>query len=274
MNDWNTDFSPEKERHIPLAGATNFRDFGGYASRAGGVVRWRKLYRSDRLSRLSAEDFNALAPLGIRYVCDLRRPLESQRAPTQWAGDSIPELLPMPLIGDRGVKTISRIVEEMKTSDDKDIARRAMIGLYRHLVTDPQVLSYYREIFTLLAKEEGTPILVHCSGGKDRTGVCCALILWSLGVSDKDIFEDYMLSQSLYCERIDFSKMIPQVLDLGSLGGLDIEGLRPVYSVEPAYLEAAMELIEQNYRHGDAFLAEGLGLDTATIDALKIRLLQ
>ena len=48
------------DRHVPLAGASNFRDFGGYPAAGGRQVRWGRLYRSDRLSELTATTFERL----------------------------------------------------------------------------------------------------------------------------------------------------------------------------------------------------------------------
>jgi protein-tyrosine phosphatase len=59
-------------RLLPLAGGHNFRDLGGYRTADGQRVRWRVLYRSGKLSALTAEDVAQLATRGIQAVCDLR----------------------------------------------------------------------------------------------------------------------------------------------------------------------------------------------------------
>ena len=59
-------------RAIALQGASNFRDLGGYPGLGGRTVRWRRLFRSDHLARLSAQDQQALAGLGIARAVDLR----------------------------------------------------------------------------------------------------------------------------------------------------------------------------------------------------------
>src|ERR671928_70919 len=41
------------ERHLRLEGTRNLRDVGGYPTRQGGRTRWRTLFRSDCLDRLS-----------------------------------------------------------------------------------------------------------------------------------------------------------------------------------------------------------------------------
>ena len=83
-------------RHITLEGAPNFRDLGGYATADGRHVRWRRVYRSDELSRLTAADYVRLADLGIAVVCDFRRDSERAIAQTAWQGAKAPTILNLP----------------------------------------------------------------------------------------------------------------------------------------------------------------------------------
>ena len=73
-------------RHVPLDGAANFRDLGGYATEDGRSVRWGMLYRSDHLGDLTDRDLDYLRGLGIRLVCDFRGDEEVESHP-----DRLPE---------------------------------------------------------------------------------------------------------------------------------------------------------------------------------------
>ncbi len=263
----------EPVRHIPLSGAKNFRDFGGYASNLGGRVTSGALYRSDRLSELSDEDLAILSPLGIRTICDLRRERERRAAPTRWhQGDSTSHRH-LPLIGEEGPTTLERIVNDAVASRDRAAARQIMIDLYLRLVTDRQALDHLRQLFQLIADGE-VPVLIHCSGGKDRTGVSCALILWTLGVAMDDIMADFMLSQTLYADRVDINAMAPQVFDHQQSGHWDVDALRPVYSVEPAYLDTAMGHVRDTYRDAEGFVTQGLGLEADIVAEIRRNLLR
>src|SRR5215472_3496777 len=89
------------DRHVPLEGASNFRDFGGYPTADGRRrVKWGRLYRSDRLSELTDVDLARLAGLGIRHVHDLRRASEVELAPTRWPGETAPRLIASPIFED------------------------------------------------------------------------------------------------------------------------------------------------------------------------------
>jgi hypothetical protein len=86
-------------RRLPLEGAANFRDLGGYRTTDGRFVRWGRLYRADHLVNLTARDYNYLNGIGIRLVCDLRTRSERTTAPTKWVGAS-PEFLIAPMLSD------------------------------------------------------------------------------------------------------------------------------------------------------------------------------
>jgi len=68
-------------RHLPFAGALNFRDIGGYPAADGSLTRWRAVYRSDSLHYLTNADLVAYDALWITAVYDLRRPAEVARSP-------------------------------------------------------------------------------------------------------------------------------------------------------------------------------------------------
>src|ERR1700730_15049061 len=82
-------------RRLPLQGAANFRDLGGYRASDGRYVRWGLVYRSNHLANLTANDYRYLAGLGIRLVCDVRTEDERKRSPTRWIGPA-PEFLAAP----------------------------------------------------------------------------------------------------------------------------------------------------------------------------------
>ena len=56
-----------------------------------------------------------------------------------------------------------------------------------------------RNAIQLCASEDSLPLLIHCTHGKDRTGVLVALLLSACGISQEDIIEDYALSHDWGC---------------------------------------------------------------------------
>lgn len=168
-----------QDRHIPLEGAVNFRDLGGYRGADGRTIRWRSLYRADDLSRLSRPDRAFVRTLGIATVIDLRSraEVELQRFPV----DEIP-------VGFHHLPLVSKLpaFEDFRNGPGwfaghyLDIARKS----------GEQIA----QAVAIVAQPQSHPAIVHCAAGKDRTGVLVAVLLALLGVSDETIADDYALS--------------------------------------------------------------------------------
>jgi protein-tyrosine phosphatase len=230
-------------RRLPLEGAVNFRDLGGYRTSDGRYVRWGLAYRSNQLSNLTARDYEYLKSLGIRLVCDVRTEAEQLRSPTHWAGDP-PEFLSTPI--ESG-------------------------GYDRYVIDDaPQVGA----ILGRLAAGS-LPAVEHCSGGKDRTGVFSAILLTALGVPHKVVVEDYLLTTRYVLSP----ESLPQTTaDLQRILGLakppDAAYVRERMTTKPETLESAFEAIHRWYGSFDNYLANGLRLSESQIAMLRVRLLE
>ena len=167
----------EPGRWVVLDGANNTRDIGGYLTMDGRRVRWRTVYRSGSLAGLTPAGCEAFAGLGIRLVVDFRN-----------------RLSPLPLFnGDAwcvflSARTVVHPVGAVGGGDD---------GLppYVQMVRDSA--DSYRLTFEALAYEGNLPLLYHCAGGKDRTGIMTALLLTLLGVDRQSVIADYMLSNEV-----------------------------------------------------------------------------
>lgn len=264
----------QMDRYIRLEGASNFRDFGGYPTEDGRAVAWHRLYRSDRLSALTAADYATLEARNIRLVCDLRRHAERQADPTRWRGEPGPELWHVPLLEDTARTETQQLMardESLRRSPAR--VRDMMIEIYRLIVTEPGALLRLREIFQRLAAAESYPVLIHCAGGKDRTGVTCALLLSLLGVARDDVVADYLLTRDYYRGLLDLQAGGSQVLDSGRYRGWSREALVPVYSVEEAYLAAALDIVDREYGSAAAFLERAVGMAPEQLDSIRAHLL-
>lgn len=80
---------PGASTRIILDGARNFRDIGGLPAGGGRKVRVGKLFRSNRLSRLTPGDRVILDGLGIVAIFDLRARAEREQDPTAWSSPSV-----------------------------------------------------------------------------------------------------------------------------------------------------------------------------------------
>ncbi|MGO8728349.1 MAG: tyrosine-protein phosphatase [Streptosporangiaceae bacterium] len=162
-------------RHIALPGTFNLRDVGGYPA-SGGTLRWRTLLRSDALHRIGAGGIELLGGVRLRTVLDLRTPIEAEIAPC--VGDGLG----------------ARVVHLSILDGDLQELPAELDAIYRHMIEErgDAIGAAIRQ----LCAADGLPALVHCSAGKDRTGIVIALALAALGVPDEIIAADYALSGS------------------------------------------------------------------------------
>ncbi|MGQ0530887.1 MAG: tyrosine-protein phosphatase, partial [Panacagrimonas sp.] len=172
------------ERLLPLEGASNFRDLGGYPAADGKTVRWGQLYRSGAMAKLSDGDYEYLSALGIRVLCDLRTPEERALQPTDWRAQPGARYF--------AVDYPAEILFGRLGTDTKPEAASARVrSLYADFpqMLKPQLAGMFQ---SLIAGE--APLSVNCSAGQDRTGLAAALILTALGTPREVIYRDYHLS--------------------------------------------------------------------------------
>lgn len=235
-------------RVLPLAGATNFRDLGGYTGLDGRHVRWRRLFRSDHLAELSAADTAALAALGLGSAVDFRGAQERAAMPY-----TLPGVRQLALSIEPSVIQRMDAMAAAGRARDAAMAAEAMRELYVRLVDDaaPRFGLMLRHLL-----ETQAPVVFHCTAGKDRTGVAAALLLRALGVHPDDVMHDFLLTRMHYRR--------PARTD----GTLPPEVLEVLWNVQEDFLGAAFARIDDAHGGIQRYLAERIGLDAAARDAL------
>jgi protein-tyrosine phosphatase len=234
----------DPRRWIGLAGVLNLRDVGGYPVEAGGCVRWRMLFRSDALYRLDAAGVATVAGLGLRTVVDLR---------------SQPEVdLPPSPVG-------ARVTHVPLLTGDMPEVPLGLGDLYHHLVNERG--GQIGAAIAALCGDDAMPALVHCSAGKDRTGVVIALILAVLGVPDEMIAADYALSAA-YLDP----DQTPVISQLRASTGLDGELIGALLSSPPELIVDVLDMVRERAGSVDGYL-RGHGLTDAALDRLRAALI-
>lgn len=203
---------------VPVGGTKNLRDLGGIATPDGLVVRSGVLFRSDTLHEAKVED---LAPLDLVCVVDFRSEAEVERRPdrlddldVRWVNLPIDnpgnassitagqknqsehraEIISLWL--NRDFEAMSKMVEEMSIDIAGDRVKR-----YVSFATDfaPVFAAFFAEVVAAM----GRPLLFHCEGGVDRTGVATALLLGVLGVEREAVMDDYLATNTVGAEEIE-----------------------------------------------------------------------
>lgn len=252
------------ERQITLRGAENFRDLGGYQNRDGLFVKWGKCYRSDKLSSLKKQDFKYLNDLNLKVICDFRGPEEVKRHPNHFPATFQPQLIKLPIYDPR--RTLKELIKLLRKADPKSFSGEDyMIDGYK--MFSKQFIGRYKQLFEVLLENRDGSIVFHCTGGKDRTGLASALILYVLDVPWELIYQDYLSSNYYrYEENI-------RNIRLGKLYGIAPEILVPILEVRKVYLDTALETINQSFGSIDMLLEKELGVGEGEKKALKAKYL-
>ena len=247
---------------LPLASAFNLRDFGGYPTADGRMIRRGMLYRSGTMALLTPEDSAQLRSLGIRAICDFRRPGERKSEPTSWHDASV-DYYCRDYSGATGV-LVDMVRQERTTAA---YMKAAMLAVYHEIATDHA--EAYAAMFRQML-EGHLPILINCSAGKDRTGAGAAMVLAALGVSRDVIVEDYLLTNS----HADWTWRLAQgESHLSRLKQARADVLEPLLVADVAYLQALFNHFDTLHGGVDGYLRDVLGVGASEQAALREALL-
>jgi protein-tyrosine phosphatase len=250
------------ERILPTEGLVNFRDIGGYRAADGQYVRWGQIYRTGDWTELTVDDLNLINRLNIRLVCDLRSENEVRANPNPVFPVDGQAYLHLPLTGGGDMRAMIGAV--LKAPDQLD----GMVGqgYIQILENGAEVLS---EIFHRFADPNSLPLVFNCSAGKDRTGIIAALLLSLLGVPEETIVADYTLS------NLAFEQTLAAMAGNESImkAGLTPVTLAPLMVVKAQWIRAMLSHVSTTYGSMENYLTDKLGLDTATLAAIRSNLL-
>jgi protein-tyrosine phosphatase len=248
------------ERTLPLAGGVNFRDLGSYRTADGRAVRWGRVYRAGSLAELTDDDVAYVARLGLRLSCDLRSPDEAERRP-----DRLPP----------GTAGLHRPIAA-------EVGRlRRIITLFRlrhriqELLQDAYTImldqngAIFADVIRLAADPANLPLVVHCTAGKDRTGLAAALLLLALGVPEETVIADYTLSNRAF--DVLAGRMRPEMERLYALGFGETQ-LRPFLLAEARTLQGALAYLRRRYGSVEGYLTHA-GISAETLEQLRGTLL-
>lgn len=248
-------------RAVALAGAVNFRDLGGYTTTDGRRVKTGKIYRSDNLSALSADDWQRLRQLGLGLVVDFRSRDEIAATPPGIPADIALLELPMGIAG----VDIEDLRKRVASGDFETIELPNSYSNIAFHQTDP-----LREWFRVLLNDTPSTAVFHCTSGKDRTGLAALLLLSALGVSEKDALDDFEASNQFLAPGI--AKTVARVRAQPQFKGSTAK-LEALLGVRREQMAQTLADIRERYGSVDRYLEQALGVDAARRQALRQRYL-
>jgi protein-tyrosine phosphatase len=257
----------EPARILDIKSVINFRDIGGYVTVDGRSIAWRKIFRSGDFSRFSPKEQAVVSALGIATVIDLRSDKERVRGPSLWYDEADqPDIILLP-IGGGAADWSSKLSRQLQEGGfSREEIHATFIEMYAAIPLEN--MAEYSALFTQILASDAAPILVHCTAGKDRTGIAVALILSALDVPRVTIMQDFMLTN----EAIDVesvSKILAMILSKNSDHEIDSAAIGPMLSVQPIFLDTAFAAIDAEYGSMDNYLQDALGLTAARRAQLK-----
>ena len=180
------------DRHYPFEGCFNFRDIGGYLNQDGKRLKKGLYFRTGRQDRMTEKDLSQLSDLKISTQIDLRKPdevLDQGKGPLEAMGANYINIAVIPK---GGSDQLSKLV------GDTGISGKRYLGYLEFGPTS------WLRLFGILADQENLPVVLHCTAGKDRTGVSTAFLLSVLGVNRDVIEADYLLTNLDTERQADF----------------------------------------------------------------------
>lgn len=249
-------------RLLPLRGAKNFRDLGGYETVDGKKVRWNVLYRSDALHKLTNTDLKFIAGLNLVRIIDFRAPHETDKEPDRLPEDVSARLLKLSMEDASTMvwhEARDEMVKNMKTLDPAFYMKQTNIELATKFTPK------YRLFFRELMAANGQPVLFHCAAGKDRTGFAAACILRILGVPLDTVMQDYLLTNQYFMDAYRWEMLMASVLR----GKKFADGIRGFMRADERYLSAAFEALEREHGSFDNYVRDGLLLGAQDVAKLK-----
>lgn len=239
------------ERRLTVEGTYNIRDIGGYKTLNNGYTRWGTLFRADSLHQLTPESQKALLEFGIKTFIDLRQPYEVKNSPNVFATVPHVKYLNIPLLGEEDGYSIAKLSQTLLEVNCRilDRCQRSIQSILTAIITDQK------------------PVLIHCTIGKDRTGIIIALLLSMAKVSKAIIAEDYALSKQF------LAPLVEEWMREAAVAGTDISRLRLMLDAQPETMLDTLYYLDWQYGGAVNYLRT-IGLSEEQISELGTLLIE
>ena len=248
---------------LPFEACENFRELGGYTGCGGRHVKYGAFYRSPALANIKTPaDRARFEALGVRTVFDFRSEKERTLAPDP----DFPGVVNIPasaMLAEDGSE-VDFDLEKLLRSEDG--IRMLTEGVHESYARMPFGNPAYRALFGAIRAGQ-TPILFHCTAGKDRTGVAAMLILLALGASDETICADFV--QSNTCRKEEIEALWAEHAEEIAARPEQKYFYLGISGVHPDDGPFVLQTIREQYGTTDAYLEAEYGLTPARLMRLR-----
>lgn len=249
-------------------GLYNFRDIGGHITLDGNRMKTGVLFRSDELSRLSVSDMEKLDHLGIKLICDLRTLNEQKSKPNKITNKQI-KIVHYSIYDQSQEFTRFEFFKYLVSKSNSIDFEGIMKEMYRNMAFSSN--NEIRGVIQAVTNEEHVPALIHCTGGKDRTGFISAIIQLTVGVPYKTVMKDYLYSNELIGPRM---KKIERFIRIMSLFQATPERIKPILEVREEYLDEVYAEIMHKYGNIETYLSKACNIPEESLIRFKSLLLE
>jgi protein-tyrosine phosphatase len=228
---------------LALQGIENFRDIGGYQTNDGRSLKRGKVFRCGHLMKMTSMDGELLNPLAINAIFDLRTCNERASFPTAWQCSLQPEIFTIDVHGPDADPKADLFQLILAGVISRDEVHAHMLADYERMPF--QFVPILKQLCGHLMASPEAAIVVHCSAGKDRTGLVVALLQAMLGVPIENIYRDYLLSNEGFSSREKLEHIVATFGHNVESIDLCLDALQPLITVDTVYLNAALGAIDK-----------------------------
>jgi len=249
----------QRSRDLIWDGCLNVRDLGGHPTTDGGETRFGSIVRADSVSQLTESGWAALVEHGIRTVIDLRGDHEREDdSPRELEVDV--QHVPFMEANEREWEEIGAEIEAAAAAaPDIETSTRDV-----YLIFLERFKANVGASVRAVARAPEGGLVVHCVGGKDRTGLLTAFLLHLAGVSDEDIAADYALSEERLLSRHEGWFVAAETEE-------ELERLRRIAQTPPGSMLGVFRELERRYGSVEGYLRSA-GVEEEDLERARARL--
>ena len=239
------------ESNKKISFINNLRDLGNKKTQTKKVIRDNLFIRCAAPINLSRDAQKQLISCKDTLIIDFRGINEAKKNPVNLPKELIKNRVHLPV-----EPKVTELLKELDRGNTKGVDLNEIFKqAYRKYTVEN--LDTFKEFFKILFKNSGSKIIFHCTAGKDRTGFAAALILSLFGVSQRYIFEDYMLSNEQYKPTEKVTREVNQI------------GVKELLKVDETWLEAGLQEFQRQTGDVIDFASELMGEKTKIIKYLE-----